>query len=60
MVDLIRRLNPAFLPCCAVLLTLIAGLWMSLSAQSTQNAQPYFTEPSISPDEIAFVSDGDI
>lgn len=61
MTDLICKSNRVFLPFCAVLLVLTTGS-ISILAQPAQNAQPYFTEPAISPDgsEIAFVSGGDI
>src|SRR5438309_11620961 len=62
MTDSLRRSNQVFLPFCAVLLIMVAGLSMSIPGQTPQNAQPYFTEPALSPDgsEIAFVSGGDI
>ncbi len=62
MTDLLRRSNRNFLSGFAFLIVLMAGLSISIFGQSTQNAQPYFTEPAISPDgsEIAFVSGGDI
>src|SRR5216110_2362350 len=61
MTDL-RGSNRAFLPLLGILLILIAGLSSSTIAQPTSAAQPYFTEPALSPDgaEIAFVSGGDI
>ncbi len=60
MSDLLPESNRV--PFCAVLLILMAGLSMSIFGQSAQNAQPYFTEPAVSPDgsEIAFVSGGDV
>jgi tricorn protease len=58
----VRRLNRSFLACFALLIVLIAGLSIGIFGQTTQNAQPYFTEPAMAPDgsEIAFVSGGDI
>src|SRR5438309_11283251 len=62
MTDSLRRSNQVFLPFCAVLLIMVAGLSMSIPGQTPQNAQPYFTEPALSPDgaESAFVSGGDV
>ena len=62
MANLIRRSTRVFLPFCAVLLVLMAGHSANMAGQSARSAQPYFTEPAISPDgsEIAFVSGGDI
>ena len=61
MTDLMRSSRRGFLSCGAVLI-LLTVLSMSIAGQSTQKAQPYFTEPAISPDssEIAFVSGGDV
>jgi len=60
MTDLICRSNRNFLP--AFLIIMMLGLSTSIFAQTAPKAQPYFTEPAISPDgsEIAFVSGGDI
>lgn len=60
MSDLLSRSNRSFLP--AFLIILILGFSISICAQTAPKAQPYFTEPAISPDgsEIAFVSGGDV
>src|SRR5260370_3433696 len=62
MTDLIGKSNRVWFLFFAALLILLAGISMSIFGQSSQKAQPYFTEPAISPDgsEIAFVSGGDV
>lgn len=55
-----RRSNPTLLP--SFLIIMMLGVSTSIFGQTPRQAQPYFTEPAISPDglEIAFVSGGDI
>jgi tricorn protease len=62
MTDLIHRLPRHFFSYFAFVMVLTTVLSISIVAQPTPNAQPYFTEPALSPDgaEIAFVSGGDI
>ncbi len=54
----LRRLSVVI----ALALIATAGMSSSIFAQTSSNAQSYFTEPALSPDgaEIAFVSGGDI
>ena len=62
MTDLIHRLPRHFLSYFAFVMVLTTVLSISIVAQTSSAAQPYFTEPALSPDgaEIAFVSGGDI
>jgi tricorn protease len=62
MTDLIHRLPRHFLSYFAFVMVLTTVLSISIVAQTFSAAQPYFTEPALSPDgaEIAFVSGGDI
>src|SRR5436190_8700507 len=61
MIDPTRELSQAFrMPAMLLALALFSSL--ALAQPAERAAQPYFTEPSLSPDggEIAFVSGGDI